>query len=301
MTTPWAVRTAGLSKRFGAVTALDSVDLLVPVGGVHALIGPNGSGKTTLLRLLLGLARPAAGTVEVLGAPVPAQLPGVIHRIGAVIEGARFHPAPTGRRLLQLQAIGLGLPATAPDRVLELVGLTEVGRRRFGGYSLGMKQRIAIAAALLTSPDLLVLDEPTNGLDPAGIHDIRTVVQRLATEGRTVLLASHLLSEVGQLAATVTVLQRGRVLQQSRMADLLGSRRSETLVRVVDLERAHHVLLTAGLPHRRGGPGEIVIEHGDPARINALLTSAGVAVLALQPLQEDLEEVFLRLTRGGGR
>ena len=194
------------------VAAVDGLDLTVPRGGVHAFLGPNGSGKTTTIRMLLGLVRPDAGSIDLFGTPVPARLPEVVGRVGAIVENPRFVPGFSGRRNLRLLATAVGVPHTTVEEVLEHVGLRDRGDDQFRRYSLGMKQRLAVAATLLKDPDLLVFDEPSNGLDPAGIRDIRTTIRGLADQGRTVLVSSHVLAEVEQVADTVWVVARGRVV-----------------------------------------------------------------------------------------
>jgi len=204
------------------VVAVDHLDLTVPAGGVHAFLGPNGSGKTTTIRMLLGLVRPDAGTVHLFGTPVPSRLPEVVGRVGAIVENPKFVPGFSGRRNLRLLATAVGVPDTRVEAVLERVGLRDRGHDQFQRYSLGMKQRLAIAATLLKDPDLLIFDEPTNGLDPAGIRDVRATMRGLADEGRTVLVSSHILAEVEHVADTVSVVARGRLVAQGTVADLLG-------------------------------------------------------------------------------
>src|SRR5690554_4259179 len=221
-----AVDTSALRKTYrrrgGGSVGVEGLDLRVPVGGVHGFLGPNGSGKTTTIRMLLGLIRPDAGTMQIFGHDVPAQLPAVIGRVGAIVESPKFFPTFTARRNLELLADAIGAPREKVEEVLTATSLRDRGRDRYQTYSLGMKQRLAIAATLLKSPDLLIFDEPTNGLDLVGIREIRQTIRSLGDQGRTVLLSSHILSEVEQVADTVSIIGRGRVLAQGRVDAIIG-------------------------------------------------------------------------------
>ena len=192
----WAIQASGLIKRYGGRPVLRSLELNVPRGGVHGLLGPNGSGKTTTIRILLGLVRANFGRAHILGHEVPGDLPAVIGQVGAIVESPKFAPRMTGRHNLDVLADSIGVPRRRVTEVLLEVGLAADADRRFASYSLGMKQRLAIAATLLKSPEVLIFDEPTNGLDPVGIHDIRSTMRALADSGRTVLVSSHILSEI---------------------------------------------------------------------------------------------------------
>src|SRR3954449_1550557 len=218
--TDLVVETRGLRKvyrdRGRKVVAVDRLDLSVPRGGVHGFLGPNGSGKTTTIRMLLGLARPTDGEMRLFGEPVPKQLPSVIDRIGAVVEEPKFTPGFSGHRNLSLLARSIGIPADRVDAAIDRVGLTDRAKDRYKSSSLGMRQRLAIAATLLKSPELLILDEPTNGLDPAGIRDIRDMVRELGRSGVTVLLSSHILAEVQQVCDSVSIIGDGRLLASGR-------------------------------------------------------------------------------------
>src|SRR5438105_4607900 len=214
--------------------ALDGLDLTVPEGGVFGLLGPNGSGKTTTIRCLLGLARPSAGTVRVLDRALPGGLPAVLARTGAIVEFPALFPTMTGRENLQLLAGLAGVARRRVDDVLEQVGLTERARDPVRRYSLGMRQRLGLAAALLKDPDLLVLDEPANGLDPAGIREVRHLLRRLGAEGRTVLLSSHLLTEVEQTCGSVAILSHGRCVAAGPVSEVLADGADALVVRVDD-------------------------------------------------------------------
>jgi ABC-2 type transport system ATP-binding protein len=307
---PAVIETAGLRKVYRSlagrrVVAVDDLDLVVPAGGVHGFLGPNGSGKTTTIRMLLGLARPTRGDMRLFGEQVPARLPAVMDRVGAVVEEPKFVPTFSGRRNLQLLARPLGIPASSVDAALEQVGLAARDRDRYGGYSLGMRQRLAIAATLLKSPDLLILDEPTNGLDPAGIRDIRDMIRGLGESGVTVLLSSHILAEVQQVCRSVSIIGNGRLLASGPVEDLVGDNTLATVrVYVADPEAATHVLGTTGYRVTRSGDHLDVEGAEHPEDITRVLADQGLYVRALMPVRGDLESVFLRLTHdaslGGG-
>ncbi|MFZ5852094.1 MAG: ATP-binding cassette domain-containing protein [Actinomycetota bacterium] len=296
------IETAGLRKTFRSLTrpprvAVDGLDLAVPRGGVHGFLGPNGAGKTTTLRLLLGLVHADAGQMRMLGEPVPARLPAVMGRIGALVESPQFFPAFSGRRNLALLAAARGLPAARVEEVLDVVELRDRAADRYRGYSLGMKQRLGVAACLLARPDLLVLDEPANGLDPAGIRDMRRLLRRVADEGATVLLSSHLLGEVQQVCDSVSILDRGRALVSGPVHQVLTGRGGAALrVGLADLDAGHRVLQAAGLAVRRE-PDHLRVEGvSDGAQVSALLGGQGLWVRELTALAPDLETVFLAVT-----
>src|SRR4051812_14948992 len=255
-----AISTRGLRKTYprfvrGRSVAVEGLDLDVPLGGVHGFLGPNGAGKTTTIRMLLGLIRPDAGTMTLFGEPVPARLPHVVGRVGAIVEQPKFFPSFSGRKNLSLLARAIDAPPNLVDVVLEDVGLTDRAKDRYKGYSLGMKQRLAIAATLLKDPDLLIFDEPTNGLDPAGIREVRGTMRGLADRGKTVLVSSHILAEVEQVADTVSIIARGELIASGRVADLIGAGAAATTVRVgiADPDRATPVLQAQGWQVTRDG------------------------------------------------
>ena len=296
-----ALRKVFRSRRGRSVVAVDDLDLTVPAGSVHGFLGPNGSGKTTTIRMLLGLASITSGSANLLGQPVPSRLPEVMPRIGAIVEEPKFTPTFTGRLNLELVARTHGLGAAEVDRALEQVGLTGRESERFKGYSLGMKQRLAIAATLLTAPALLILDEPTNGLDPAGIREIRDLIRSLGEQGVTVLLSSHILAEVEQVCSTVTIVGRGRRLAEGSVAELVAGERA-TRVIVGDPARTDEavaVLTRAGMGVRRDG-GAVLVDDIDPAQVNETLGSNGIWAAELTPVRRGLESVFLELTAGSG-
>src|SRR4051794_23831413 len=299
-TSDLVVEATGLRKEFRTrrgrkVVAVDGLDLAVPAGGVHGFLGPNGSGKTTTIRMLLGLAHADAGSMRLFGQPVPALLPSVISRVGAVVESPKFSPNFTGRQNLELLARSIGAPPTRVDAAVETVGLTGRDADRFKSYSLGMKQRLAIAATLLKEPELLILDEPTNGLDPAGIREIRETIRQLGTSGVTVLLSSHILAEVQQVCTSATIIGNGRMLASGAVEDLLGASTSYR-VGAPDQDAARSALTAAGFT-LAAGP-DLLVETDRPAAVTEALGAAGIWLSELTPVRPDLETVFLELTAG---
>ena len=294
------IETAGLRKEFrslrgGRRVAVHGLDLAVPAGGgVHGFLGPNGSGKTTTIRMLLGLARPTSGTMRLFGEPVPRRLPEVIGRVGAVVESPKFSPNFSGRRNLQLLAGAIGVPATRVDAAIETVKLSGREKDRYKSYSLGMKQRLAIAATLLKEPDLLILDEPTNGLDPAGIREIRETIRDLGESGVTVLLSSHILAEVQQVCTSATIIGNGRLLASGKVDELLGVGKSYRVV-VPDPTAAIRVLIDAGYAPAQID-GAVHVDADEPAGLTRALGEAGIWLTELAPLRADLESYFLQLT-----
>ena len=305
--TALAVETTGLTKRFrgGQVAAAD-LDLAVPAGAVYGFLGPNGSGKTTTIRMLLGLIAPTAGTVHLLGRPVPAERAEVLPRVGALVEGPAFHPYLTGaENLRRADAADRTVDArTSRARIaaaLDRVGLGAAADKRYRVYSLGMRQRLGLAMALLRPRDLLVLDEPTNGLDPQGTREVRALVREVAAEGTTVMVSTHLLAEVEQLASHVGVMSAGRLVAQGTLAEVT----SATTTRVEVECRAPHaaavVLGDAGLAAVAATPGGASADLGaaDPEQVLSALVSAGVGVRQFVLHRSTLEELFVALTGEG--
>ncbi len=279
--------------------ALDGLDLHIEAGGrVHGFLGPNGSGKTTTLRVLLGLIRADAGDVRLGGHRVPDNLPLAMPTVGSLIEEPKFFRPFTGRRNLELLSDVAGLPRTKVDQVLEIVGLADRADERVKGYSLGMRQRLGIAAALLKEPTLLILDEPSNGLDPAGIREIRTLMRTLADSGVTIVVSSHLLAEVQQVCDEVTIISHGRVVRTGPVGQVLAPEGTSGRLRVGvdDLSAASEILVAAGLFVRRDGAALIVEGAAQPADVTRLLASQGHYLSELHAETVDLEDVFLALT-----
>lgn len=301
----FAIETEGLRKTYrsrrGRQVAVAGLDLQVPTGGVHGFLGPNGSGKTTTIRMLLGLIGADSGQMRVFGQEVPRALPQVIGRVGAIVEQPRFFPAFSGRKNLVLLAQAIGVPSSRVGQVLDEVGLGARGKDRFRTYSLGMKQRLAIAGTLLKDPDLLIFDEPTNGLDPAGIHEIRSTMRGLSQQGKTVVVSSHILTEVQQVADTVSIIGRGQLLSSGRVDEILAAADQHTLrVGVADPARARAVLESAGYQVSPVGPQLSVSVPSqstfDFAQVTRVLAEHGLYVHELTPVRADLESVFLELT-----
>jgi ABC-2 type transport system ATP-binding protein len=304
MTTPDteapAIRTVGLTKRFGSLTAVDRVDLDVRRGDVYGFLGPNGSGKTTTVRMLLGLVLPTAGRVEVLGEPIPRRGRRVLHRVGTIVEEPAAYGHLSGRANLALfDAAGAGGPRRTRrrriDEALDQVGLAGVGRRPVKAYSMGMRQRLGLAAALLRQPDLLVLDEPTNGLDPQGIREVRDLLLALNAAGTTIFLSSHLLAEVEQMCRRVGVLDRGRLVLQEDLATVQAPT-GRVVVHTPDVDTA--VALLDGRVGERAAD-RLVVSTDDSAALNLRLVSGGVRVRELAPERRTLEEVVLAATGSG--
>jgi ABC-2 type transport system ATP-binding protein len=291
-------------RRFGKppVVALDGVDLSVPAGGVFGFLGPNGSGKTTTIRCLLGLARPSAGACRVLGADSQRQLPAVISRVGSLVETPGLFPGLSGRRNLALLGRLEGIGAPAVQRVLERVGLAERADDPVRGYSLGMRQRLGIAIALLKEPELLVLDEPANGLDPAGIKEVRDLLKGLGAEGRTVFVSSHILAEVQQACDRVAILSRGRCVRAGPVDEVLaGGRRTGLIVRLADLQAGVAALAEAGIRAALGdGFIRVDLPPADAEEVTRALARRRLYLTELRPEEVSLETVFLELTGESG-
>jgi ABC-2 type transport system ATP-binding protein len=290
------LRATGLTKRYpGGVLAVDGVDLTVHRGEVYGFLGPNGAGKTTTMRMLLGLIRPTSGTVDLLGEPPGS--PAGLARVGALIESPGFYPYLSGLDNLRILARYGGVPRGRIDTVLDAVDLTDRAGDRFATYSLGMKQRLGVASALLGDPELLVLDEPTNGLDPAGMADMRALVRRLGAEGRAVLLSSHLLGEVQQICDRVGVISGGRLIAESTVAELRGQAALVIAAAPLDVAARRAVqLLGADRVQVVGAELRLTAGEAEAAEINRELVAAGVEVSELRREERSLEEVFLEMT-----
>ncbi len=293
------VETHALTKRFGSRVAVDRVDLRIPRGSAFGYLGPNGAGKTTLIRMLLGLTSASSGTMQLRGLPVPERRAEALARVGAIVEEPRFHPFLTARENLEIVAAAREPAAHARiDSALDLVGLAARADERVKQYSLGMRQRLGIARALLGDPELLILDEPTNGLDPAGILEFRGLVRRLVGEGRTVVLSSHLLDEVEKICDAVAIVDRGRVVWQGPIDAIRGGTRT-VLVAVDDQAAALALIDRREVEATEDGLlVRLSVEAGPDAvaDLNRLLVTAGIGVHRLELSQASLEERFLEIT-----
>jgi ABC-type multidrug transport system ATPase subunit len=292
------ITTTALTKRYGRVTAVDTVDLVVPEGARFGLLGPNGSGKTTMIRMLLGLVYATSGEITMLDRPVPAKLKDVLPQVGALVEGPAAYGNLSGRANLSLlDAAGprTGQRKRRIGEALERVGLGGIDRRPVRAYSLGMRQRLGLAAALLRTPRLLILDEPTNGLDPQGIYEIRELLRQLNANGTTLFLSSHLLVEVEQLCTLVGIMDRGRLVKQDELANLRPLT-GRVMIRSPDADRA--VALFDGRVEMRDGD-RLAVRHADAAELNALLVAAGLRVVELAAERQSLEDVVLEVTSSG--
>jgi ABC-2 type transport system ATP-binding protein len=292
------VMARGLVKRYCDLVAVDHVDLTVERGDVFGYLGPNGAGKTTSLRMLLGLIRPTGGRAELFGRDPVEDGARALEGVAGFVEGPRFYPYLSARRNLRLLAdLDGGIPAVRLDEVLETVELLDRANDRVGGYSHGMRQRLGIAASLLRDPKLLLLDEPTTGLDPPGMRDMRELVRRLASEGITILLSSHLLTEVEELCNRVAIIRKGRIVYEGKLDDLLRTAAGEYRLRASDLERARTLLLARGFGGIAAVDGELRFQ-GEPAAVEAAtiaLGEAGIGISALVPHKATLEELFFEL------
>ncbi|MEX1195710.1 MAG: ABC transporter ATP-binding protein [Dehalococcoidia bacterium] len=293
------LRTVGLTRRYGKITAVDALDLEVRRGQVFGFLGPNGSGKTTTIGMVLGLLRPTNGHVELFGVDTRRDLTGPLKRVGSVLEGASAYPHLSGTENLRIWSmIAGGVPGGRIEEMLSLVGLSERAGSKARTYSLGMRQRLAIAAALLTDPDLVVMDEPTNGLDPAGMREIRQLIRDLGAMGKTIFVSSHLLGEVEQMCDQVAILKSGRLLMQGEVSSLVGQGTALEM-QVTDVERAVTVL--SGLDFvktvRRDGVRLIVETAGERAAdVSRALAENTIYLSELRTRQDSLEDVFLEMT-----
>ena len=301
----FVVETSGLTKRFGERVAVDDVELRVPRGSAFGYLGPNGAGKTTLIRMLLGLTDATSGTMQLLGRPVPADRAAALARVGAIVEEPRFHGYLTGRE--NLSVIAAAREPEAHDRIdgaLARVGLSQRADEHVKRYSLGMRQRLGVARSLLADPELLILDEPTNGLDPAGIHEFRDMIRGFVAEGRTVLLSSHLLDEVEKICDAVAIVDRGRVVMQGSIAELARGSQKTILIATSDEERALALLgenraVASAAAEADGVRVRLRTDvEAEPAAddMGRRLVLAGLAIRRFEPARASLEQRFLEIT-----
>lgn len=299
--TDYAIETTGLSRRFGDILAVDKLDLHVPHGSIYGFLGPNGSGKTTTIRMLIGLIHADEGKVHIFNLQLEKQRLAALEQIGALVELPSLYPHLTGWENLELTRRLVNANPGHIHRVLDIVDLTADARRLVRGYSLGMRQRLALALALLREPKLLILDEPTNGLDPAGIHEMRNLIRTLPAEhGITVFISSHLLSEVEQMATDVGIIHAGKLLFQGPLSELQAQQREQIVIETNKPEDAIQILQAAGWAATSKQDGRLIVTDypmTTAAQINATLVLAGLDVFALNHIRPSLEEMFLHFTK----
>jgi ABC-2 type transport system ATP-binding protein len=289
----------GLTKRFGEVLAVDNLSFEVDRGTVVGFLGPNGAGKTTTLRMLLGLVTPTAGSATIDGKPYRGLAEPVRH-VGAVLEASSFHPGRSARNHLRVVATAAGLPLARADEVLAQVGLAEAARRRVGGFSLGMRQRLGLATALLGDPQVLILDEPANGLDPEGVHWLRGLLRQLADQGRTVLVSSHVLAEVAQTVDQVVIIALGRLVTQSSLAALTARTDQLVRVRTPQAETLRPLLAAQGIPADPDGADQLIAAGTTTEAVGRAAAAAGIVIYEMSAERSNLEDVFLQLTTQQG-
>lgn len=292
------IEVEGLTKRFGSTLAVDDLTFTVPSGTITGFLGPNGAGKSTTMRAILGLVHPTVGRTAVLGKPYP-EIEHPVRRVGVLLETFDAHPGRSGRNHLRVLAVAGGIPRSRVDEVLAMVDMGTAALRRVKGYSLGMRQRLGLAAALLGDPEVLVLDEPANGLDPQGIRWLRDFLRSLATEGRTILISSHVLSEVAQTVDHVVIIHRGRLVRQAAMAEVQAMVAGATTVRSPEVERLAGVLAQANLEAHAVDDGRLAVS-APPEQVGELAAAHGVVLHELTRERATLEEVFLELTGDPG-
>jgi ABC-2 type transport system ATP-binding protein len=289
------IEVQGLTKRFGSVVAVDDLSFTVQPGRVTGFLGPNGAGKTTTLRILLDLATATSGSCAIGGRRY-RDIPQPARQVGAVLEATNFHPSRRAWAHLQMVAIEAGLDTARIPTVLDLVGLTGDAQRRVGGYSLGMRQRLQLAGALLGDPGVLVLDEPSNGLDPQGIAWLRDLLRHLAADGRTILVSSHLLAEMAQTVDDVVIVSRGRLRVQGPLSLLTSRSQSSMRVRTPERDRLAAIAHAAGYAPRPAGEDTLLVDGATPETLGPLIASNGVVIYELVQVSQDLESLFLELT-----
>lgn len=291
------IAVGGLSKNFGPINAVTDLSFTVEPGSVTGFLGPNGSGKTTTLRMLLGLITPSSGAAVINGVPF-AQLSNPATVVGAVLESQGFHPGRTARNHLRSYGAAMNVPDERVDQVLELVGLSGAATRRAGGFSLGMHQRLALATALLGDPQVLVLDEPSNGLDPEGIAWLRGFLRSFAATGRTVLISSHLLREMEHTVDRVVIISRGQCVYDGDLEQLRSAQRSRVLVEASDPGKLVEALRQAGMDAHYLQDGRLAVPDTNSRTVADLALQAGIALYGMQDEQVDLEQLFFQLTSG---
>jgi ABC-2 type transport system ATP-binding protein len=292
------IEVEGLSKKFGSTLAVDDLTFAVKPGTITGFLGPNGAGKSTTMRAILGLVRPTAGSTTVLGVQY-RELVDPVRRVGVLLETFDAHPGRSGRNHLRVLAVAGDIPTSRVDEVLSLVDLREAGRRRVRGYSLGMRQRLGLAAALLGDPEVLVLDEPANGLDPQGIRWLRDFLRSLADEGRTVLISSHVLSEVAQTVDEVVIIHRGRLVRHAAMSEVEAMAAGSTTVRSPTADRLAALLADGGIEVTAAGHDRLAVV-APAEKVGEIAAEHGIVLHELSVERASLEEIFLELTGDPG-
>ena len=282
-----------LTKQFGTFVAVDDLTFTVQPARITGFLGPNGAGKTTTMRMLLGLVRPTSGQA-LIGDHRYQDLPNPMKVVGSALEATNFHPGRSGRDHLRVLADASGTPHARVDELLELVGIPAAARQRAGGYSMGMRQRLGLAAALLADPDVVILDEPANGLDPEGIRWLRSFLRHLASQGKTVLISSHMLAEADHIVDDIVIIANGRIVAQGPIQQLRGE--PTVFVRTSDAGALASALTAGGLLNAPAGPDGLTVRTPDPARVGDLALAAGLPIHELRPQASDLEDLFFRLT-----
>jgi ABC-2 type transport system ATP-binding protein len=290
-----AIEVANLTKRFGPVSAVHDLSFSVEPGTVVGFLGPNGAGKTTTLRILLGLVEPTAGTATFAGRRY-RELSNPLRHVGAVLDGSNAHPGRTARNHLRLQAAAAGVPPTRVDEVLERVDLTPAADRHTRGFSLGMRQRLGLATALLAEPEILILDEPANGLDPEGVRWLRDLIRQSAADGHTVLVSSHILAEMAQTVDHVVILNRGRLVTQSRLEDLTAGQGPVVRIRSPQAADLRHLLTADGATATAVGPDRIEVSGSTAERIAMIAAKHAIPIVESTTETANLEDVFFSLT-----
>jgi ABC-type multidrug transport system ATPase subunit len=302
-----AIKTSSLTKQFGSQKAVSSIDLSVPKGSVFGFLGPNGSGKTTTIRMILGLAAASKGEIELLGHPIPKELEHALPKVGALVEGPAFYPYMSGRNnLIRIDSADRNSTASTRkkrvDAALERVGLTNAAKKKVHAYSLGMKQRLGLANALLKPREILILDEPTNGLDPQGTREVRNLIRSLAAEGITIFVSSHLLSEIEQLCSHLAVMTAGKIVAQGTLAELRNESQTRLVLKADRIDELVDLLKTQGLTKLSLKPDRVVVpvpSDFDVASLNQLLVKNKFMVSEIRLEQPSLEEYFVNLTGEG--
>ena len=302
-----AIKTSSLTKQFGSQKAVSSIDLSVPKGSVFGFLGPNGSGKTTTIRMILGLAAASKGEIELLGHPIPQGLEHALPKVGALVEGPAFYPYMSGRNnLIRIDSADRNSTASTRkqrvDAALERVGLTNAAKKKVHAYSLGMKQRLGLANALLKPREILILDEPTNGLDPQGTREVRNLIRSLAAEGITIFVSSHLLSEIEQLCSHLAVMTAGKIVAQGSLAELRNESQTRLVLKADRIDELVDLLKTQGLTKLSLKPDRVVApvpSDFDVAGLNQILVKKKFMVSEIRLEQPSLEEYFVNLTGEG--